>query len=824
MDDAVLDATPATEDDESEGVKPSLTPLDFAAMNYVMGAKAPWRCSKHDDACYGPDELGELKRFIDDMISNTERADSAARLWEINQSWEQRLFRRNYQFNLSTPGGGWGIYGSGGSASATISKHSQGKLFSCNVYGARHKKITALLSREKPPTAPVPADDDNTADQEAAQEAVPYLKAFRHQAQLLRRLADCASYLYTDGSAVFTTYTVASSEYGQEVDEGGDPVPGRREEVEVWGKLERRIPLEADSFEDCGWIKLSRERSREKLRARYPWIREKISGVGNKDAVGQMDRLARTNVRLAVQASSSSGDGYAQATTETVIFFRPYQYESVSEEWAREMLYENFPDGLEVWSCAGELALVREGSMDEHVAVCHSTPGDGQNRESIGTNYLPLQKVLNATISLYDKYFRGTVPLRFGMEPYLDVEALNQQAGSPQRMIPVDGKSLIDAQVGMDAITSIEKTPQPNDAMLMYIQWLITGAAEAMDGGTPAIFGAEADASDKGTFGEARLDRDQALQVFGLTWRDMCWAIAEVERQALESAAANRIADFSVGLPTERVKVRVGKLRGNIHVWPTSTEIPPTLAEQAAEIGAMLSAAPTVPLYASVMGDPRNLEIIRRLPSLTGLHIPGLEDVEAQMEENQKLLSEAPIDNPAIAQLEEQIQQAEANPQIVDTPQGQQALQQLQQALQSLPPKVSSIPVRPDASENHAIHASIADTELNSARGRAMLNGDEEQQMGWENLHLHWMEHMQLAKQLSPPPQIPIKASITVDPTKLPSAAQAIAFERLGFVIPPAALQPQEQTHEVTEETEGLNPDTGVPTKRTVSVVGKPLS
>ena len=38
-------------------------------------------------------------------------------------------------------------------------------------------------------------------DQQASQEAVPYLKAFREQAKIRRRMADAASYLYTDGSA-----------------------------------------------------------------------------------------------------------------------------------------------------------------------------------------------------------------------------------------------------------------------------------------------------------------------------------------------------------------------------------------------------------------------------------------------------------------------------------------------------------------------------------------------------------------------------------------------------------------------------------------------
>jgi hypothetical protein len=104
-----------------------------------------------------------------------------------------------------------------------------------------------------------------------------------------------------------------------------------------------------------------------------------------------------------------------------------------------------------------------------------------------------------------------------------------------------------------------------------------------------------------------------------------------------------------------------------------------------------------------------------------------------------------------------------------------------------------------------------------------MQTGDEKQQAGFANLALNWQEHAQMAGKLTPPPPVEMKANVSIDPTKLPPAAQAIAFEKLGFMMPPVTLQAQEQTHEVTEETEGLNQD-GVPTKRKVSVVGKPLS
>lgn len=811
----------------AEGRGSHLTPIDFDAIQYVPGEKASWRCSQ--SPCYGPDELGELRGAIDELIAGTERADSAARIWEVLQAWEQRLFRRNYHF-LNVGWKGWGMFGgsSGTTGASILQTQNSMKLFSCNVFGARHKKITALLSREVPPVEVVAEDDEDTMDQQAAQEAVPYLKAFREQAKLRRRMAEAASYLYTDGAAVFLTYTVADQQkYGTEVDENGDVVPARREEVEVFGKLERKAPLMADDQEDVAWIRLSRERSRSELKTRYPWVADRIGGGANKDAMGQLDRMARANVRLAVQASSTSGEAYSQDTTESVFFFRPHQYRSIADEDMRQMLYDEFPSGLEVWTAGGEIALVRDGKLDGpegHVSGCHATPGDGQNRESIGTNYLPIQKVLNATISLYDRYFRGAIPRRYAGEPVIDVEAANQQSNDPAKFTPIDLEWLVQHGLTIDQVTGIEKVAQPNDAILSYIQWLIAGAPESMDGGSPAVFGIEAEEAGKGTFGEARLNRDQALQVFSLPWGDMAMATACLCAQAIRSAADNRVSDFSVGLPGERVRVQVSKLQGKVCVWSSSTEIPPTLAEQQAEIGAMLQAVGTVPFYAGVLSDPRNLEMLRRMPSLSGLKIPGLDDVIRQVEDNQKLLSEAPLPNPQLEAIKEQLamlaQQIAQQPAMADALH-QQAAQLTQQA-QQLPPLISSVPVKQDASQDHAIRASIALAEMKSARGKAAETGDEQQRLGFQNLSLNWQEHAQMAQKLQPPPVVETRASFTIDPTKLPPPAQAIAFEKLGIAMPPLALQAQEQTHEITEETEGLNQD-GVPTKRKVSVVGKPL-
>ncbi len=826
---------------DETGAAPTLTPLEFPE-DFTPGKYAPWFCSP--DPCYGPDELGEYKEAIEELVQNATRADAAARIWEVLQAWESRLFGRGYHF-LNAGWKGWGMFGgsAGATGAAIMQTQNAMKLFACNVYGARHDKITAALSREVPGITVVAKDEKDPIDQTAAEEAEKYLKVFINDCDLKKVLTQAASFFYTDDRVVFVTDTVADeTRWGTEIADRqqdtfdapednsgvtpetelepggqGEEVPARRETVTVYGKLESKVPLMADEEHEMGWVRVQKEMSVSLLKEMFPWAEDQIASGGNVGGMDQIDRMARINVRLAVQASSSSGEAWKDDSTLTRTFYKPSQYRSIKNKDMRNVIYEIFPDGLEVFHGGGALVMVRNSAMQKHVKVLHAYPGSGQNRRAIGTNYLPLQKVLNANISLLDRYFRSAVPRRFILEPYIDSQVFNSQSNDPAKATAVTG---IPPGMTIDSITGLEKTPQPNDSMFQFVQWLIQGAPEVMDGATPAMFGAE----ESDTFGQARLNRDQALQVFSMPWRELCNGIAGAALQAIESAAANRVSNISASLPgQQRLEIEIEKLQGSVLAYPESLEIPRTLAEQETQMAELLENAKNVALYQQIMNDPRNLSIFSKFPSLSDLEVPGADAVEQQQGEFEILMRSGPEPNPQLQQIQEQLQQADTAPEA-QTPQGQQMLQQLQQAAQGIPPEVSTVPVAQDNSENHAIHAAITLGMLTSPTGRKLKYGTDEQKGIWQNLHLHWTEHVAVLKQLTPPPQVEMKANVSIDPSKLPPDAQAKAFQALGLQVSPQELTPVEQEHEVTQEQEGLDPNTGVPTKRKISVVGKPLS
>ena len=819
---------------------PTLTPIQYP-KGWVPGRYAA--CYVFPDPVYGPDELGQYKSAIDDLSETVTRADSSARLWEVLQSWEARNMSRNYQFGTFGRQG-WGQYGAGfagtGSPGGILQYQQQQKLFPCNVYGAREDKVVAVLSRQLAPYTFVPKRDSDPIDQTAADEAKKYLQVWMVDAGIKKVGRKIARLFYTDGRACTLTLSVADQQrWGTETPDEpqetfdapeGDgitpeteldavtvdeEVPAIREVTEVDGKLEWKVPLNDDEFFAMAWIRRSKETNVNTLRERYPWVADKINpGATANSGAEQMDRMARVNVRLAVQTTTSSGESTQQDATESITFYRPSQFRSIKDEATRDLFYETFPDGLVTFHAGGTLAMCVNAAMDKHVGVMHAKEGDGQNRRAVGTNYLPMQKILNANIGLLDRYFRNAIARRFAAEGPLDVEQMNQTSNDPAKVTGV----VLEAGQKISDLTGIETVPQPNDTQFQFVQWLIDGAPEAMDGLQPAALGGEDETTP--TFGATKLKKDAALQIYSAPYAEMNMGLAKCAEQAAACAAANRVANMRTNLPGQgKIEIEISKLRGNALCHCESLEIPQSVAEEEAQMAELLENASGVAIYKAIADDPENLAFFANFPTLAKLNIPGLKAVQQQEGEFEKLLKSGPLDNPKYQEIEQQIEQGKSHPEA-QTPEGQQAMQQLQQALQSIPPQVSSVPVAQNGSENHAIHAAITLGMMEGAEGRKLKNGNQDQQNIYRNLELHWEEHEQMKTKLTPVPPVDVKYSVSAAVDKAPPNVQSQAWGALGLQAPPEDWQDQNELvpHEVTVEKEGVDAQ-GVPVKQKTAMI-----
>lgn len=847
-------------EDEPKG--PTLTPLQFPE-GYIPGRYASFPVSPFP--IYGPDELGMYKAGIDDLDEIVTRADTSAHTWEVLQAWDARNMARGYQF-ANCGKNGWGQYGAVNGASASgqeiMQSQQQGQLFPVNVYGARQDKSSSVLAMDVPGLTFVPKIDSDPVDQTASDEKKKYLKVWLNDAggkKLVRKIADL---FYTDDRVVLWTASWADQqEWGTEtpnqrqdvfdapIPDGVTPEneqqktqdtdaeqPAVRELTLAGGKLEWKVPIMADEQRQMGWMRYSMENNVNDVKERWVWAESKIV-AGFKQGGDQIDRNARVNVRLAVQNATSSGQSTQHDATETYTWYRPSMYRSIEKKEIRDIYFETFPDGLLVVHASGEFVACRNESMNKHLKVLHPKEGSGQNRRAIGTNYLPLQKRLNANVALLDRYFRSCVPRKFHAADAIDSEAINGQSNDPAKSTPL----LLKADQTIDMVTGVEKVPTPAPGMFEFIQWLVMGAPEVMDGMEPSMFGAATGDADQGVYQTAKLKRDAARGVYSLPWSEICIGLAKAAEQAAECAANNRVSDISFNIPgQDKLEIELSKMQGNALCYPESLEIPQTIAEQEAQMAELLENGKNVAIYQAIANDPRNLVEFGKFPSLANLEIPGLDSVEQQQGEFEILMQSGPLPNPAIAQLAQQIAQIEAQIQQgmthpeAQTPEGQQAMQQLQQSLpqlqqqlqqmQQAQPNVASVPVAQDGSENHAIHAAITLGFMTSAAGRKLKFGNDEQKAIFQNFTLHWEEHVEMGQKLTPPQQMEFKGTLSVDPSKFSPEVQAKVFQAAGLQVSPeeATGDASLVLHEVTTEKTGVGAD-GVPVKQKIAMVGKGL-
>ncbi len=159
--------------------------------------------------------------------------------------------------------------------------------------------------------------------------------------------------------------------------------------------------------------------------------------------------------------------------------------------------------------------------------------------------------------------------------------------------------------------------------------------------------------------------------------------------------------------------------------------------------------------------------------------VPGATSITKQKAEFEILLRSGPTPNPQVLKIQQVLGQAAEEMQVnaatgaPPDPKELAMVQQMQQMEKTLPPMVSTLPVAQDESELHTVEAGACLDWLNSSEGQKFKYGNPEQRAAYQNVHLHWAEHMAMAKKIAaanaPPTDKPPSESITADVSKMPT-------------------------------------------------------
>jgi len=457
-------------------------------------------------------------------------------------------------------------------------------------------------------------------------------------------------------------------------------------------------------------------------------------------------------------------------------------------------LLEAFPDGCLLARAGATFAFARNEKMDDHLNIGHPSSGKGQNRRAMGTALISIQKRINDWVDLLDDFFKRTIPKKWMNADAFDMTALKDEPnmpGSTGPFLPQPGLTT-DSQYIM-----VEPTPQHQPALPDFIKWFITSLSEEISGALPSLFG---NATGENTVGNAVIQRDQALQRVGCPWNNIQDMFAIAAGQAVKCAAECRDGkELKQNIPGRgNVTVNTANLlSGNVLCYAESNPAFPETSEQK-EVKIMglidkANANPGSPLSQWVF-SPSNLAETASALRMKSYKVAGATSVTKQRNEFELLLRQGPMPNPQVLKMQAALDNAKTGMETAAQsgqpipPEAAGMVQQVTQAAQSLPPMVSTIPVANDESENHAVEANECFEWLNSIEGQKFKNGTGKQRAGYENVHLHWAEHVAMAKKIAlanKAPEKPPSESISVDVSKMPGEVAVQALAKMGISATP---------------------------------------
>lgn len=764
------------------------SPQDLDLTQFQPGVLAGVEVSDRPDL-----ELTEAeKSAIKELCQKAAKRDQPARLIEVIQTWEARLFVRGFQFLIPLRGGGWEIPGE--STGYGPSMQLDLALLPTNIYSTYMQILVATLTRAVPNVRFTPQNPDNDAGITGAESAHKFTKVIERNNDLIVIQTDACRYLYTDGRALYYSRFIKDGQrFGWEEDDEPDdivpetepteqatdaavemeeakeneaeqdeiPVEEREEEESgaedeeeetpvianrtprgqevrtALGKLEvKLVPMQANNLAECDAVQYEEEVDTSRAKGMFPKVADKIKPGSNGITEGEIARLARINVKLGMQSTYVTSDSIAQDTTIQRTWFRPSFLTHVQNEQVRTSLLKKCPDGLAVCYAGEVFAYARNQAIEDNWSLMQAYSGDGQNRNALGTSLIPIQKRLNNWLDLMNDLFIRCIPKKWMHNKAFNIDAIRSQTNIPG---DVGGYK---PQQGLTAAELVFVEPSINvpQSLPEFIRQYSGELAELLTGAYPALAGSDQDSNPTAT-GKV-IQRDQALGRVGPTWHQIQEAEAASMLQLVRWGARCRDKSINEYIPgSDPVRLEVNDLKANIMCYPESEEsFPETSPQKQNRLNQFIGDSAKNPALSETLFNPANIDNLIRVNSLSDIiYSPIVAAYEKQLGEFEILLKNKPVPNPKIVQAEELIAQLKGNP-IVDPTQLAQAELELQQLTQTKP-LVTSLPIDPDT-EDSGTEAFACWKYLNSPDGRAAKRNNQE---GWQNLKLHYLDHKEAA-------------------------------------------------------------------------------
>ena len=836
------------------------------APKVPLGTYAPFDVSDQKEwtkEMFDREQGGKLKlaENLRSMVVAACQRESLGRRLEIAQAWRLQLMDRGFHRLIPRKGGGWNIAFQGGNQGYDIyGGAALNNLYDLNVIGVHNDIIVNALNREQVKTEFDPKTDGDDAVTAAAK-ANKLKIIIAQEAEYRKKQSEAARTFCTDERcALLMTPTADALQFGFEktaedsvpetedqTPEGESKQPCIRTRLRVFGKLEHKCQIANDDGNQSPYQILAWEEDTASERATFPWIAREITGGTAGIAEIELDRVARSSIKLAIQGGMVTGQGTVNDTTRLQCWLTPkFYWDDACSEPAREWFLENFPKGILAVYSGIALAFARSESWEEVLTIIHARSGKGQNRRALTEAYSGANMILNNLVDLICKFFTSTVPRVFYDAQVFNVPQLRQSGNTPGRKEPFNGAKI---NPGANPILQ-DPMPTHQPSLPDFIHWLSGDLAQLLTGAQLTLQGANNVDGEQGTLGEAELDNDSAMTRLSEPWVALRDGFSNATLQAVRWNARvqpkGKVFD-RITRDMGRIRVEMEELNSDLLVVADNdASIPESFTEREERVWKLINMIPTNPFISSIMTAPANARVVKDAARM-GITIQGADSWEKQEGEFAILLDGKPLPNPKLKELATQIAQlklkSEEGAQVLSQDkangiqppeemvqaleQGIQLVAQLTQQMQQIQqqtPLVSSVPVRGDGSEEDAIEMACCLAKMISPEGRRLASSKNSQEKAaFANLHLHWFEHQTSAKAIAKQNQQPVepKVSITAALDKMPPQWQATMLGKMDVAVDPAQAE-EMGPHEVTHEVKGINAS-GAEESIKTSMVGKSL-
>lgn len=359
-------------------------------------------------------------------------------------------------------------------------------------------------------------------------------------------------------------------------------VPNGQEVITIVGGLQLNIPPWANDSHEYPYIQWNMEVHQARLRAANPHAADRIGSPG-ANGMQEYERLARP-AQSQGGPLAEDGDFNPNRITFQRAWLRPRAFFALDDKALRDDLLQLFRDGAYVAFAGDTYCESRNENMDDHWCVLHAPPGDGSSGH-----------------------------------PALG-DSLQNQTAEPGAHYPARSKPGQSLAAGFFQPKPAQVPPD----LAQRAANLMGPIARILAGAFPALFSGPMANTD--TAAGYSMAPDQAIGRIGLVWRRMKFFHADIMLLAVDCFRRNRPNDVEVtllgaGAAFESKWIRLADLKGNLFSYAEADEQFPTLRSQSRAVLLQLMSNPD-PQFQSVLADPENMALIKRMIGLEEFVIP----------------------------------------------------------------------------------------------------------------------------------------------------------------------------------------------------------